>query len=63
MEDKTKMLGKLKLNQLSKNEIEVKKREMHKLTGGSGYCVCVCWGSGAGAEASRPIGGYINTTS
>jgi|GEM_PF-4881039 len=36
MEEKKKILGKLKLNQLSKSEL--KKREMKVLKGGCGSC-------------------------
>ena len=41
MEPKKKVLGTIKLNQLSKNELE--KRQMNALKGGSG---CACWGCG-----------------
>lgn len=40
-----KKLSKIKLNQLSKNELELKKSEMHVLKGAgaaSGGCTCVC---------------------
>lgn len=38
-----KLLSKLKLNQLSKNELE--KREMLHLNGGDCFCTCACSGS------------------
>ena len=46
-----KKIGKLKLNQLSKAELE--KREMNSLKGGSA-CVCTCY---------NPNGGYADTNS
>ena len=44
-----KNLGKLKLNQLSKAEIE--KREMNALKGGDPTCGCGCHYSGSGGSS------------
>jgi natural product precursor len=56
-----KNLGKIKLNQFRKAELE--KRAMHSLIGGSGgSCVCVCVG-GECAYASTPIATHRNTCS
>ncbi len=58
-----KTLKKIKLNELSKAEFELKRQEMRGLKGASmssGACVCVCWGSGTYAEAGRPIGSHTN---
>jgi natural product precursor len=60
MEKKTKTLGKLKLNQLSQNEFELKKSEMNVLVGGSGACTCVCYGDSY-PSASRPYASYNNS--
>ncbi|MDR0749771.1 MAG: TIGR04149 family rSAM-modified RiPP [Tannerellaceae bacterium] len=52
MEKKTKTLGRLKLNQLSKDEFELKKGEMNALVGGSGACT-LCYGDSY-PSANRP---------
>ncbi len=55
-----KTLKKIKLNQLSKVELE--NREMNALKGGDdcGNCVCVCVG-GMDAYSGTPIETHINT--
>ncbi len=55
-----KTLKKLKLNQLSKADLE--KREMNALKGGNdcGYCTCSCYG-GMSAYNGTPIASNINT--
>jgi natural product precursor len=61
METKTKLLSKIKLNELSMNELELKKREMTALKGGSGgSCVCVCL-ENSYPTAGRPIAEYTNS--
>lgn len=47
-----KKLEKIKLSRISKDAIELKKKEMKYLIGGSGSCTCVCMGS------SYPTGNY-----
>jgi natural product precursor len=60
MEKKTKTLGKLKLNQLSSNELE--KRAMKVLKGGCGcYPDCFDYGGGTSLNSSdinTHYGGY-----
>lgn len=55
-----KALKKIKLNQLSKVELE--NRDMNALKGGNdcGSCVCVCYG-GMSAYSGTPIETHINT--
>lgn len=56
-----KKLGKLKLNQLSKAELE--NREMNALRGGDcSGCTCVCMGSSF-PTADYPVKDYSNTAS
>lgn len=57
---KMKVLGKIKLNQLSKDEFELKKREMNALKGGSGACTCTCSGD-ARPSSNYSIGGHSNS--
>ena len=47
-----KKLEKLKLSKISRDAVELKKKEMKCLIGGSGACTCVCMGS------SYPTGNY-----
>ena len=55
-----KVLKKIKLNQLSKVELE--KREMDALKGGNdcGDCTCSCYG-GWSAYSATPTASHINT--
>lgn len=53
-----KTLGKLKLTQLSKVELE--KREMNKLSGGEKAC-CICAVSGANHVANSADGLYSSS--
>ena len=57
-----KKLGKLKLNQISKADME--KREMNLLRGGDRCCICGCRGSSSNSENSGAnirggAGGYV----
>lgn len=54
-----KKLGKIKLNQLSKSEAELKKFEMNVLKGGDA-CVCVCMGESF-PRANYPVESHANT--
>lgn len=55
-----KKLSKLKLNQLSKAELE--KRQLNALRGGNECfsCVCSCYG-GSDAYSATPIASHSNT--
>ncbi|MCD7916220.1 MAG: TIGR04149 family rSAM-modified RiPP [Tannerellaceae bacterium] len=55
-----KTLGKIKLNEFSKDAFELRKREMKNLVGGSGACTCVCWGSSY-PTADYSISGHSNS--
>jgi natural product precursor len=60
METQKKTLGRLKLNQLSKDEFDLKKCEMNALVGASGACTCVCYGDSY-PSASRPYASNNNS--
>lgn len=58
-----KTLRKIKLNQLCREELLLKKEEMAVVKGAigptSGSCTCVCWGDSF-PESSRPIESHSN---
>lgn len=52
--------NKIKLTQLDRNQMELKKKEMFAIKGANGSCVCVCAGAYL-PEADNPIGTHLNT--